>query len=97
MCGTVSKRADRLLPFEFTYIAAPWKTQEIRMEIRQLLHQILPVSVWAVLPRGRKERNQIYPDRTRIGRRQYEVGARCWRDPGRRHQLHFVAAPLARR
>ena len=83
MGGTVDPGADCLLPLvavanvvAFKVITAG-QAQELGMHRSHLFHQVGTEAIRAVLVRGRKERNQIEPDRGWVGDGQDQMIVGC--------------------
>ena len=90
-------RTQRLFPFESSLdcialqVIAAGKTQELRVQVHQHLHQILAQAVRAVVPSRREKRHKAEPDRSRPVECNHKTGP-CGRSDfaGLERQLEFL-------
>jgi hypothetical protein len=65
------------------------------MQVVEQEHEIQPVAIGPVVPRGREEGNEVEPDRARLMRRDDQPVRRARRGVGLRRQSRGIVPPIA--
>src|SRR5216683_4171335 len=95
----VHQRAYRLLPFEAFRNVVPfeivpaWEAQEHRLHRGKLLHDVYTISIAPASIGRRKQRDQLQPERTRVGASQSKM-VRSRGLHSRGSQADFIPLPL---